>query len=118
MADAPSPIAASSLPSGFRAAAAMKERDALRAAEAETARRQVRSLAEADDSVETTDADTQIFADAEGTGGQGRAFEETGQPASPEGDSESDGEGDRAGSVAPSGITHDDDGRQHVDLEA
>jgi hypothetical protein len=37
-------------------------------------RRQTGAITEADSTVETTDNDTQVFTDAEGSGSQGRAF--------------------------------------------
>lgn len=42
-------------------------------------RRQMAAVDARDSTVETTDNDTQIYADAEGSGSQGRAFSEPGQ---------------------------------------
>jgi hypothetical protein len=40
-------------------------------------RRQTSAISESDSTVETTDNDTEVFADAEGSGSKGRAFSET-----------------------------------------
>jgi hypothetical protein len=57
--------------------------------------------------VETTDGDTQIFSDAEGSGSQGRAF---GEPA--------DSKGGAPDEQKPPGISYDTDGHADVDLSA
>lgn len=84
-----------------------KERETQRAAEASTASRQARSLDQAIDTVETGDADSRVFTDAEGAGSQGRAFEGA-PPEQPDPDA----------ATAPDGVTRDDDGTLHVDIEA
>ncbi len=76
MADAPPPIAGSSLQAGFLANEIGKDREARRAGEATTARRQSMSINDAGDTVETTDSDSRVFSDAEGGGSQGRTLEE------------------------------------------
>jgi len=76
MADAPPPIAGSSLQAGFLANEIGKDREARRAGEANSARRQNVSINEAGDIVETTDSDSRVFTDAEGGGSQGRTLEE------------------------------------------
>jgi hypothetical protein len=52
--------------------------DSERAGQSEAARDRSRAIAQAEDTVETTDDDARVYADAEGTGGQGRHFEEEG----------------------------------------
>jgi hypothetical protein len=106
MAEIPSDIAASAAQAGYKAQEVSAERDAHRAGPAQAAGRQVKSVDEAGNSVETTDNDTQVFTDAEGSGSLGR---ELGQESEEERQRE-------AGN--PNGITRDDDGRLHVDLEA
>ena len=106
MAEIPSDIPASAAQAGFQANEVNKEREARRTGQVQAAHRQVKSLDEADGTVETTDADTAIFTDAEGTGSQGRTHEEEAQDQSqnPE--------------QSQKGITTGDDGQLHVDLEA
>jgi hypothetical protein len=108
MAEIPPDIPSSAAQAGFQARETAKERDARRAGEAETAKRQVKTVDESGATVDTADADIAIFADAEGTGSQGRAFQE--QEEAPEEDVQKRRKGD--------GITKDDDGQLHVDLEA
>ena len=69
--------------------------------------RQIKAVDEAGAVVDTEDADVAIFADAEGGGSQGR---ETAQEQEPE-DSEKP-------ASPQDGITTDDEGQFHVDLEA
>lgn len=59
---------------GFVAPEASRTRDADRTGQAQTAAKQVERAKDSANSVETTDGDTAVFADAEGAGGQGRAF--------------------------------------------
>lgn len=107
MSSIPSDIASSAAQAGYQAREVGAGKDAVCAAGAEAAQRQVR---EADDSaamVDTTDRDTAVFADAEGAGGQGRQSEtETPQEEPPSQDE------------APKGITCGPDGKLHIDLEA
>lgn len=102
----PSDIPASAAQAGFQAREVGKEREAHRAGNADAGNRQVKSLDEADATVETTDNDTRVFTDAEGGGSLGRQLEEE----NAEEDTEPAGD--------ENGITRDDDGRLHVDLEA
>ena len=60
---------------------------------------------EMDMTVETTDADMQVNTDGGGLGSQGREFE-------------SGEEGEEAAEEQDSGITTDEDGQMHIDLEA
>ncbi len=108
MAEIPPDIPASAAQAGFQARETAKERDARRAGEAEVAKRQVKAVDESGATVDTADADVAIFADAEGTGSQGRAFQE--EEEAPEEDARK--------SRTADGITEDDDGQLHVDLEA
>ena len=108
MAEIPSDIASSAAQAGVQGREVAKDREARRTGQADTAARQIRTTDEAGSTVDTNDADVAIFADAEGTGSAGRETEE-----------EQPGEGE-SGEVAPDGrgITKDEDGRTHVDLEA
>ncbi|RME36403.1 MAG: hypothetical protein D6788_11680 [Planctomycetota bacterium] len=107
MTEIPPDIPSSAAQAGFQAREVAKEREARRAARTDAAQRQIRSVDETGETVETTDDDVAVFTNAEGTGSQGRAFEETGESATEEPVSEE----------SP-GITQDEDGRFHVDLEA
>ncbi len=107
MAEMPADIASSAAGAPIQAREAVKEREARRAGQVQAADRQVKSIDEAGSTVDTDDADTQVFADAEGTGSAGREFEEEG--------------GDDAQSAAETsddGVTHDEDGKPHLDLKA
>ena len=83
-----------------------KEREAQHAGEASAVARQARSLDQSIDTVETGDADSRVFTDAEGTGSQGRAFDNT-----------SDEKKEPETGSGSEGITRDDDGTLHVDIE-
>jgi hypothetical protein len=103
----PSDIAASAAQAGLQAREVTKDREAQRLGQAHAAARQVKTAHDADTTVETTDADTAVFADAEGQGGQGRELD--GQPPA---------DPDDVSSAGRTGITTDETGRQHVDLQA
>jgi hypothetical protein len=60
----------------------------------------------AEHTVSDTDSDTAIDAEAGQGGGQGRAFSEQPEEQAPEPQGPSDG------------VTHDEDGRAHVDIQA
>ena len=108
MADIPPDISISSAQAGFVAKEVAKERSARDTGPIQSANRQVKSLDEASATVDTEDADTAVFTDAEGTGSQGRsAKEDADQPGSDE--NADDGQ---------SGITRDAKGQLHLDLEA
>ena len=76
MSGIPSDIAGSALQAGFVQREASRNADSARAGGAQAAERQLRSVDEAAENVETTDNDAQVYADAEGAGGQGRMFSE------------------------------------------
>ncbi len=107
MAEIPPDIPASAAQAGFQAREAAKERDARRAGQAEIADRRIKTVDEAGGTVETSDSDVAIFADTEGHGSQGRAFEEEGQ------ENQQDTQPGDA-----KGITKGEDGSFHIDLEA
>ena len=107
MAEIPSDIASSAAQAGFKAREVAHGRNARGAAQANATERQTKSIDEAGNTVDTEDADTQVFADAEGSGGQGRSFEEANLP-----------ETEDVSESAAEGIVRDDDGRVHLDLEA
>lgn len=107
MAEIPSNLASSAAQSGVQSQEVARARDASRANTSAAVDRQVRSVEEAGTTVDTEDADNQVFTDAEGSGGQGRSFEE--------GTSAEGGQGEEA---SDSGITKDDEGQLHLDLEA
>jgi len=107
VAEIPSDIATSAAQAPFQARETVKEREVRRAGQAHAANRQVRTVDEAGTTVETTDADAQIFTDAEGQGSQGRQLDDESNPPpkEPTGDHRK-------------GITADKDGQLHLDLEA
>ena len=107
MAEIPSDIAASAAQAPFQARETVKEREVRRAGQAHAANRQVRTVDEAGTTVETTDADARVFADAEGQGGQGRQLDDETNPP-PENPTPDH----------PKGITADKNGQLHLDLEA
>ncbi len=106
MSEIPSDLASSIAQTGFQAREVAKERDAGVVGQSQAADRQVKAVDEADTTVDTTDSDVEIYADAEGTGSQGRSPEEEAEEA------------DEADEAAGKGITEDDQGRLHLDLEA
>ena len=106
MTEIPPEIAISSAQTGFQAREASRDREARQAADSHAAQTQARTTSEVSDIVETGDDDVAVFADAEGTGSQGRTSAEE-EPA------------DEASAMPRSpGVTRDEDGRWHVDLEA
>lgn len=108
MADIPSDIASSAAQAGFQAREVSKEREARSAGRANATERVVKAVDEAGTTVDTDDADMAVFTDAEGTGGQGRPFEEE----------ESGQEETNESSADDGGIHRDEDGHLHLDLEA
>lgn len=109
MAEIPSEIASSAAQAGFKAQQVGAEREARRAAQATAADRQLKAVDEAAATVDTDDADTEVFTDAEeGGGSQGRTDQNEEEAA----------DEDSSAKPKPGGITRDDDGRLHVDLEA
>lgn len=107
MTQIPSDIPASAAQAGFQSNQVAKEREARRAGAAHATDRQIKAVDEAGAVVDTEDADVAIFADTEGEGSQGRETPEESEPEASE---------DSASSQ--SGITKDDEGQFHVDLEA
>ncbi len=107
MSEIPPDLASSAAQSGVQSREIAKEREARRAGQADAATRQVKTVDEAGSTVETTDDDVAVFTDAEGSGSQGRESEQH-TPAEAESTDKNDGRG----------ITKDDEGRLHVDLEA
>ena len=76
MSGIPSDIAGSSLQAGFQARNVAKARDAERAQQASASSDRTKGVDAAGETVETSDKDAQVYADAEGTGSQGRMSEE------------------------------------------
>ncbi len=107
MAEIPSDIASSAAQSGVQSREVAKGRAAARANTSSAANRQTKAVEEAGSTVDTEDEDNRIFADAEGGGSQGRTFEEGAAAEQEQGDAVSD-----------DGITQDEDGQLHLDLEA
>ena len=107
MADIPSDIASSAAQAGYQAREVGQARGARHAASTNAVDRQVKAVDEADTTVDTDDPDARVFADAEGSGSMGRPFEEetTSDPETPSKESSK-------------GITEDEDGQLHLDLEA
>ena len=107
MAEIPSDIASSSAQAGYQAREVGKERAAGTAGQSNATQRQVKAVDEADTTVDTEDADTQVFTNSEGGGSQGRSLEE-----------ESPGIPEQAADHDEQGVTKDEDGQVHLDLEA
>ena len=107
MTQIPSDIPASAAQAGFQSNQVAKEREARRAGVSYAADRQVKSVDEAGEVVDTEDADVAIFAEAEGGGSQGRDTPE-----------EPDSEAPAESAPPQEGVTEGKDGRFHVDLEA
>ena len=107
MAEIPSDISSSAAQAGYQGRETGKAIGARRAGAANAADRFVKAVDDADTTVETTDNDTQVFADAEGTGSSGRELGEEQQEQLPDDTGEED-----------SGIIHGEDGQVHLDLEA
>ena len=107
MAEIPSHIPASAAQSGVQSQEVAKGRDAQRANTANAANRQTQAIEEAGSTVDTEDADNRVFTDAEGSGSEGRPFDE-----------EATAEQQPKGQEADGGITRDENGRIHLDLEA
>jgi hypothetical protein len=103
----PTDIGASAAQAGFQARDVGVARDAIRTGRAEAAERQVKSLDDASAIVDTADGDTAVFTDSEGAGSQGRENE----PETPP---------EEAAEAPPpaTGITRDETGHLHIDLEA
>ncbi len=78
-------------------------RDGEEVQKASADRRQTAAITETDSTVETTDNDTQVHTDAEGSGSRGRAF-------SPQDESSDDLDGQSDDPTDPEG--------QHIDVEA
>jgi len=108
MADSPSPIASSAAGMPLQAKDAAEAREARRAGQHIAARTQVKTVDDAGAAVETTDADSRVFTDAEGTGSQGRQLGEEDESQGRQ--TSADGE--------PVGFTKDKDGKIHLDLQA
>jgi len=108
MAEIPSDIASSASQANIQARVIADNRGARNADTANAVNRQVKATEEADTTVDTADDNAKVFADAEGTGSQGRPFEEEGAPA----------EQEDTDALPHGGISRDETGRLHLDLEA
>lgn len=71
-------------------------------------RAEIRKVEQRDSTVSADDEDISVNSDGGGTGGQGRAFGEANEEAAAEGDDD----------LKDAGITVDDSGQFHLDLEA
>ena len=108
MAEIPSDIASSAAQAGFQARQVAKERDARSAGSIDAADRQVKAVDEADSTVDTEDGDTAVFTNAEGQGGQGRSFEDVAD----------DDLAEQGEETSPNGVSTDDNGQTHLDIQA
>lgn len=108
MADVPPDIAVSSAQAGFAAREFDKVRKAHSTGQVQASNRQVKSLDEASATVDTTDGDTAVFSDSEGTGSQGRSEDQESD------DQQEDQDGDA--SHVPNSKPGDD--RPRLDIEA
>ena len=108
MSGIPSDIAGSALQAGFQARNVAKVRDAERATQGGNTKNQIKGVDEAGSAIETSDNDTEVYADAEGTGSKGRAYED--ELLGEETDEKDEEEGE--------GISTDADGQEHLDIQA
>jgi len=108
MSEIPADIASSAAQAGYQAREVGRVQGGHAAGQSNATKRVTRAVDETDTTVDTDDADAQIFSDAEGAGSQGTPFEDD---ATPE---DEPGEGDTSDSV----ITQGEDGRPHLDLQA
>ncbi|MCH7701977.1 MAG: hypothetical protein IID37_09835 [Planctomycetes bacterium] len=108
MSGIPSDIAASALQAGYQAREAAKLGTKERSGTVGADGGRERKVDEAGEVVETSDHDTQVFADADGAGSQGRSVEEEAAGAVAE----------KPTTAESDGISHDADGNTHLDLEA
>lgn len=108
MAEIPSGLGASAAQAGFQAQDVSKARDANSANRVDAANRRTQAVDQAASSVDTDDRDAQVFTDAEGAGSQGRQLDEDQTPD----------QTDDQSPPEPPGITRDEDGKLHLDLEA
>lgn len=106
MSEIPAAIPAAAAGAFIRAQQSAQATDAERSARADAADRSARAVGEHAAMVDTDDADTRVFSDAEGHGSQGRPFDEPPEEASAE-----------APPPKP-GITVSADGAIHIDIEA
>jgi hypothetical protein len=106
MAEIPPPSLSSANQAGHHARDVSRERDAGRSDVSHGITRG-RALGEVADIVETDDGSTQIYSDAEGTGSQGRPFEEPSAEASEE----------QPQAEVEGGLRRDDEGNVHLDIE-
>ena len=109
MSGIPSDVAGSALQAGTQARQVAGVRDSERTGQAHAAKDTARAADEAGSTVETTDNDTAVFADAEGTGSKGRSLEEEPLEETPS-EARQDHDDD--------GVTTSDDGQMHLDIEA
>lgn len=110
MAEIPAALPAAAAQAAMRSREIAQAAELVRAGEQDAATRNVRAVVEADTIVDTQDADSRVFTDAEGQGSQGRAFEQDDEVDSDESGSTS--------AQASQGIVRSADGRWHVDIEA
>ncbi len=108
MAEIPSGLGASAAQAGSTSRDVASSRDADAANRTDAGNRRTKAIEQAGSAVDTEDGDTQVFSESEGTGSQGRALEGDETPDQP--DDQAPGE--------PPGLTRDNDGHVHLDLEA
>jgi hypothetical protein len=99
----PPDIIGSAAQAGVTQREASRVQEADRAGQSHAARSQARAADEASSNVETTDDDTQIFTDAEGSGSQGRTVEDGAESVT---------------EMSPSELPTADPGGVHLDIEA
>ena len=108
MAEIPSGLGASAAQAGLTARDVASSRDADAANRTDAGNRRTKAIEQAGSAVDTEDGDTQVFSESEGAGSQGRAPED--DQASDQPDDQTPGD--------PPGVTRDDQGHLHLDLEA
>ncbi len=108
MSDIPPNIVGSSAQAGYHQAEVARARDAQRTDQYTAAKRGIKAIDDAGNTIESSDDDVAVFADAEGAGGQGRFQEEESDEAVSESEDH----------VTRNGLITDSDGQEHLDIQA
>ncbi len=107
MADMPPPIVGSSAQAGYVQGEASRVRDAERSGQSGAAEKSIKAIDQAGNAIETSDEDTAVFSDSEGGGTHGRDAGDGDQEEIYEDDGE-----------ALTGVVIDDEGAEHLDIQA
>ncbi len=106
MSEIPSDIASSAAGAPLQSREVAKARDARLAGQANAVERQVKSIDDADSTIDAGDEDSQVFSESEGEGSFGRELSDENTESSPD------------EPARKTGFTTDNDGQTHLDLQA